>query len=44
MFDDAWLSDLLQDASGVLTDAGVAQELAATLAGHQPDVDARRHR
>lgn len=41
MFDDASLSDLLRDASGVLTDAGVAQDLAATLAEQHPDVDAR---
>lgn len=41
MFDDAWLRDLLQHRSGVLTDAGVAEELAATLAGRHPDVDAR---
>jgi hypothetical protein len=36
MANDAWLSDLLRH--GVL-DAGVAQELAATLAVRQPEVD-----
>jgi hypothetical protein len=41
MFDDRWLFDLLQQRSGMLTDAGVAKELAATLAEHQPDVDGR---
>jgi len=41
VFDDAWLSDLLQHRSGMLADALVAQDLAATLAEHQPDVDAR---
>jgi hypothetical protein len=41
MFDDAWLSDLLQHRAGRLVDAGVAQELAATLAEHHPAVDAR---
>jgi len=41
MFDDAWLRDLLQHRSGVLTDAGAAEELAFTLARQQPDVDAR---
>ena len=32
VIDDAWLADLLQHRSGMLTDAGVAQELAAALA------------
>jgi hypothetical protein len=41
VFDDAWLSDLLHQRSGMLADAVVAQELAATLAQHRPDVDAR---
>ena len=36
---DAWLSDLLRH--GDLTDAGVARELAATLATRDPSVDAR---
>ena len=39
MFDDAWLSDLLLDRGGRLSDAEVAQELAATLATHDPSVD-----
>ena len=37
MANDAWLSDLLRH--GAPTDAGVAQELAATLAVRQPSVD-----
>lgn len=37
MANDAWLSDLLQQA--MLSDAGVAQELAATLATRVPSVD-----
>jgi hypothetical protein len=41
MFDDGWLSDLLQHRSALLTDAAVAQQLATTLAEHRPDVDAR---
>ncbi|WP_448626366.1 DUF2786 domain-containing protein [Geodermatophilus sp. URMC 64] len=41
MFDDAWLTDLLEHRTGLLTDAGVAQELGATLAAHHPDVDGR---
>jgi hypothetical protein len=41
MFDDAWLTDLLRHRSALLTDTAVAQELAATLAERQPDVDAR---
>jgi hypothetical protein len=36
---DAWLSALLEDHSAMLADAGVAQELAATLATHDPAVD-----
>ena len=44
MFDDAWLSDLLLDREGMLSDgvlshAEAAQELAATLATHDPSVD-----
>ena len=39
MFDDAWLSDLLLDRGGRLSDAEVTQELAATLATHDPSVD-----
>jgi hypothetical protein len=39
MATDAWLSDLLLDHNGMLTDAGVAQELAATLATRDPSVD-----
>jgi hypothetical protein len=39
MANDAWLSDLLQH--GALSDAGVAQELAATLATRDPSVDAQ---
>ena len=38
MTNDAWLSDLLQQA--MLSDAGVARELAATLAVRDPSVDA----
>ena len=38
MTDDAWLSDLLQQA--MLSDAGVARELAAGLATRDPSVDA----
>ena len=34
VIDDAWLADLLQHRSGMLADAGVAQEVAATLAAH----------
>jgi hypothetical protein len=37
MTDDAWLSRLLRH--GALPDAGVAQELAATLALHDPSID-----
>ena len=36
--DDAWLSELLQQA--LLSDAGVARELAATIATRDPSVDA----
>jgi hypothetical protein len=39
MFDDAWVSDLLQHRSGMLADALVAQELAETLGEHHPEVD-----
>jgi cellobiose-specific phosphotransferase system component IIA len=39
VFDDAWLTDLLLDRNGMLSDAGVAQELAATLATRHPTVD-----
>ena len=41
MFDDGWLSDLLQHRSAMLSDAAVAQRLATALAEHRPDVDAR---
>jgi hypothetical protein len=37
MSNDAWLSDVLRDP--MLADAGVAQELAATLATRDPSVD-----
>jgi hypothetical protein len=40
VIDDAWLTNLLQRRTGLLTDTGLVQELAATLAGHSPDVDA----
>ena len=40
MIDDDWLADLLRHRTGVLTDAGVVQELAATLAGQRLAVDA----
>jgi hypothetical protein len=40
VIDDAWLANLLQHRTGVLTDAGVAAELAATLAEHGFAVDA----
>jgi hypothetical protein len=39
MANDAWLTDLLRH--GALSDAGVAQELAATLATRDPSVDAQ---
>src|SRR3954469_24643350 len=39
MTDDGWLADLLLDRRGVLADAGVAQELAATLAARDPSLD-----
>jgi hypothetical protein len=39
MANDAWLSDLLRH--GALSDAGVASELAATLATRDPSVDAQ---
>jgi Protein of unknown function (DUF2786) len=39
VIDDAWLADLLRHRSGMLTDAGAAQELAATLAGHRVPLD-----
>ena len=39
VFDDAWLTDLLRARGGLLTDAGVASELAAGLAAHSPVVD-----
>ena len=41
MFDDAWLTDLLLDRRGMLGDAEVAGELAATLATSDPWVDGR---
>jgi hypothetical protein len=40
MFDDGWLTDLLRHRAAMLTDTGLSQELAATLAEHRPDVDA----
>jgi hypothetical protein len=40
VIDDAWLTDLLVHRSGMLTDPGVAQELADTLAEHRVAVDA----
>ncbi|MCW2683637.1 MAG: hypothetical protein JWP33_1550 [Blastococcus sp.] len=39
VIDDAWLADLLQNRTGMLTDAGPVQELAATLAARSPDID-----
>ncbi|HEV7188051.1 MAG TPA: DUF2786 domain-containing protein [Blastococcus sp.] len=39
MFDDAWVSDLLQHRSGTLADALVTQELADMLGEHRPEVD-----
>jgi hypothetical protein len=41
MFDDAWLTDLLLDRTGMLGDVEAAQELAATLATRDPSVDGR---
>ena len=41
MPNDGWLSDLLRDRSGMLTDATVAQQLGVTLAAHDPAVDSR---
>ena len=38
--DDAWLADVLQQSSGMLTDGDVASELAAMIALHHPAVDA----
>jgi Protein of unknown function (DUF2786) len=38
--DDEWLADLLKNRGFLLTDAGVAAELAVTLAARDPDVDA----
>jgi hypothetical protein len=40
VIDDAWLADLLQQRSSMLTDPGVAQQLASALAEHLPDIDA----
>jgi hypothetical protein len=40
VIDDAWLADLLEHRSGMLTDSAVAQELATTLAEHRVAVDA----
>jgi hypothetical protein len=42
MTHDAWLADLLEHRGSMLTDAGLAQELGATLATHDPAVDSRR--
>jgi Protein of unknown function (DUF2786) len=39
VIDDAWLEDLLHDRSGMLADAGAAQELAVTLAEHRVALD-----
>ena len=39
VIDDAWLADLLHDRSGMLADAGAAQELAVTLAEHRVALD-----
>lgn len=39
VIDHAWLADLLQHRSAMLTDAGVAQDLAATLAAHTFPID-----
>lgn len=39
VIDDAWLADLLRHRSGMLTDAEVARELAATLDDHRVGVD-----
>jgi hypothetical protein len=39
VIDDAWLAELLDHGSVLLTDAGVALELAATLAARDPTVD-----
>jgi hypothetical protein len=40
VIDDDWLAELLHSRSSMLTDAGVAQELASALAEHLPDIDA----
>ena len=40
VIDDAWLADLLRHRSGMLTDAGAAQELATALAAQGVAVDA----
>jgi hypothetical protein len=40
VIDDAWLAELLEHQGGLLTDAGVAQDLGATLAEHGVAVDA----
>jgi hypothetical protein len=39
VLDDTWLTDLLRSRGGLLTDAGVASELAAGLAARSPQVD-----
>jgi hypothetical protein len=39
VIDDAWLADLLRARSFLLTDAGIASELAVTLAARDPAVD-----
>src|SRR5690349_14170964 len=39
VIDDAWLAELLRHGSMLLTDAGVAAELAVTLADRDPGVD-----
>ena len=40
MIDDDWLADLLRHRTGVLTDAGAVEEVAARLAGQRLAVDA----
>src|SRR3954452_21558221 len=40
MTHDPWLADLLLDRSGMLSDADIAQELAATLAARDPALEA----
>jgi hypothetical protein len=42
MTHDLWLADLLEDRNGMLADAGIAQELGATLAARDPALDGHR--